>query len=110
MAETTPQDAAPLSESEIVAARRAKLKRFREELDGRFARHYHDLEQGTDAIAFVDPYADIESFHRRDAARVELVGLAAASTSGVGGGGKRNTNRSGWVTASTTMVEPSTWA
>ena len=32
MAETTPQDAAPLSESEIVAARRAKLKRFREEL------------------------------------------------------------------------------
>jgi sterol 14-demethylase len=50
-------------------------QRFREELDGRFARHYHDLEQGTDAIAFVDPYADIESFHRRDAARVELVGL-----------------------------------
>ena len=32
MAETTPQDAVPLSESEIVAARRAKLKRFREEL------------------------------------------------------------------------------
>jgi lysyl-tRNA synthetase class 2 len=32
MAETTPQDAAPLSESEIVAARRAKLKRFRDEL------------------------------------------------------------------------------
>ena len=50
-------------------------QRFREELDGRFARHYHDLEQGTDAIAFVDPYADIESFHRRDAARIELVGL-----------------------------------
>ncbi|MFM7062379.1 MAG: cytochrome P450, partial [Actinomycetes bacterium] len=50
-------------------------QRFREELDGRFARHYHDLEQGTDAIAFVDPYADIESFHRRDAARVALVGL-----------------------------------
>jgi lysyl-tRNA synthetase class 2 len=32
MAETTPQDAVPLSESEIVAARRAKLKRFRDEL------------------------------------------------------------------------------
>ena len=33
MSETTPQDAAPqLSESEIVAARRAKMKRFREEL------------------------------------------------------------------------------
>ena len=46
-------------------------KRFREQLDGRFAELFHDLEQGTDAIAFVDPYADIESFHRRDAARVE---------------------------------------
>ncbi len=35
----------------------------------RFAALYHDLEQGTDAIAYVDPYADIESFRRRDAAR-----------------------------------------
>ena len=37
-------------------------KRFREQLDGRFAHLYHDLERGTDAIAYVDPYADIESF------------------------------------------------
>ena len=44
-------------------------KKFRNELDGRFARLYHDLEQGTDAIAYVDPYAPIESFRRRDAAR-----------------------------------------
>jgi sterol 14alpha-demethylase len=50
-------------------------KRFREQLDGRFATLFHDLEQGTDAIAYVDPYADIESFHRRDAARAELVSL-----------------------------------
>ena len=50
-------------------------KRFREQLDGRFAVLFHDLEQGTDAIAYVDPYADIESFHRRDAARAELVSL-----------------------------------
>jgi sterol 14-demethylase len=50
-------------------------RRFREELDGRFAQLYHDLERGTDAIAYVDPYADIESFHRRDAARVALVEL-----------------------------------
>jgi len=49
--------------------------RFRRELDGRFARLYHDLEQGTDPIAYIDPYADIESFRRRDAARVELVEL-----------------------------------
>ena len=49
--------------------------RFRDQLDGRFAGLFHDLEQGTDAIAYVDPYADIESFHRRDAARAELVAL-----------------------------------
>jgi sterol 14-demethylase len=50
-------------------------KRFRDELDGRFARLYHDLEQGTDAIAYVDPYAPIESFRRRDEARRGLVSL-----------------------------------
>jgi len=49
--------------------------RFREELDAHVAELFHDLERGTDAIAFVDPYADIESFHRRDAARAELVEL-----------------------------------
>jgi sterol 14-demethylase len=48
---------------------------FREELDASFAQHYHELERGTDAIAYVDPYADIESFHRRDAAREQLVAL-----------------------------------
>jgi sterol 14alpha-demethylase len=50
-------------------------KKFRNELDGRFARLYHDLEQGTDAIAYVDPYAPIESFRRRDEARMKLVDL-----------------------------------
>jgi len=49
--------------------------RFREQLDGRFAELYHDLEKGTDALAYVDPYADIPSFHARDAARVGLVEL-----------------------------------
>ncbi len=53
-------------------------KRFRAELDKRFAELYHDLEQGTDAIAYVDPYAPIESFRRRDAARVGLVELVQA--------------------------------
>ncbi len=53
-------------------------KPFREELDASFARHYHDLEKGTDALAYVDPYLDIESFRTRDAARVELVGLVQA--------------------------------
>ena len=52
--------------------------RFREDLDVRFAHLFHDLERGTDAIAFVDPYADIESFRRRDAARIEMVALIQA--------------------------------
>lgn len=50
-------------------------QRFREQLDGRFAALYHDLERGTDALAYVDPYADIESFRKRDEARVGLVRL-----------------------------------
>jgi sterol 14-demethylase len=49
--------------------------KFREELDSRFAELYHELEQGTDALAFVDPYAPIESFRRRDEARAGLVEL-----------------------------------
>jgi len=60
-------------------------KRFREQLDGRFASLYHDLEQGTDALAYVDPYADIPSFRRRDAARVGLVQLVEAIMDGRAG-------------------------
>ncbi|MGQ0831883.1 MAG: cytochrome P450 [Microthrixaceae bacterium] len=56
--------------------------RFRDQLDGRFARLYHDLEQGTDAIAYVDPYADIPSFHRRDEARRGLVALVQSIMAG----------------------------
>jgi sterol 14alpha-demethylase len=57
-------------------------QKFREELDGRFASLYHELEQGTDALAFVDPYAPIESFRRRDEARVGLVALVQEIMSG----------------------------
>ncbi|MGW5317021.1 cytochrome P450 [Nocardia thailandica] len=49
--------------------------KFREELDVRFAHLYHDLERGTDALAYVDPYLPIESFRKRDESRAELVGL-----------------------------------
>jgi sterol 14-demethylase len=52
--------------------------RFRSELDARFAQLYHDLERGTDALAFVDPYLPIESFARRDRARLALVELVQA--------------------------------
>jgi sterol 14-demethylase len=61
-------------------------KKFRDQLDRRFADLYHELERGTDAVAYVDPYAPIESFRRRDAARaglVELVeGIMAARRAG----------------------------
>jgi sterol 14-demethylase len=53
-------------------------KPFRDELDASFAQHYHELERGTDAIAYVDPYADIDSFRRRDAAREQLVARVQA--------------------------------
>ncbi len=53
-------------------------RRFRAELDHRFAELYHDLERGTDAIAYVDAYAPIESFRRRDEARAALVRLVEA--------------------------------
>ncbi|UGT54949.1 cytochrome P450 [Nocardia asteroides] len=52
--------------------------KFRDQLDARFAHLYHELEQGTDALAYVDPYAPIESFARRDAARAALVELVQA--------------------------------
>ena len=68
-------------------------KRFREELDRRFAELYHDLERGTDAIAYVDPYADIESFRRRDAARAGLVELVQAIMDARGAGRGRATDR-----------------
>ena len=50
-------------------------RKFRLELDRRFADLYHDLEQGTDALAFVDPYAPIPSFAKRDESRLALVAL-----------------------------------
>ena len=56
--------------------------KFRGQLDQRFARLYHDLEQGTDALAFVDPYAPIDSFRRRDEARLGLVALVQAIMDG----------------------------
>lgn len=56
--------------------------KFRDQLDSRFAQLYHELEQGTDALAFVDPYAPIESFQRRDKARAALVELVQGIMNG----------------------------
>ena len=51
--------------------------KFREQLDARFAHLYHDLEQGTDPHAYIDAYADIPAFRKRDAARAGLVELVS---------------------------------
>lgn len=51
--------------------------KFREQLDHRFAALYHELERGTDPLAYVDPYLPIESFRRRDGAREGLVALVS---------------------------------
>ncbi|MCP3985384.1 MAG: cytochrome P450 [bacterium] len=51
---------------------------FRDDLaekGGEFAAAFQDLERGTDAYAYVDPYMDIPSFRARDAARTKLVDL-----------------------------------
>ncbi len=50
-------------------------KPFREELTPEFARVYHELERGTDAIAYVNPNLPIPSFRKRDRARRRLVEL-----------------------------------
>jgi sterol 14-demethylase len=50
-------------------------RKFREQLDSRFAHLYHELERGTDPLCYVDPYLPIESFRRRDEARKGLVAL-----------------------------------
>jgi sterol 14-demethylase len=50
-------------------------KPFREQISGEFATHYHDLEKGTDPVAYVNPYLPLPSFKRRDQARQALVDL-----------------------------------
>ena len=52
-------------------------RKFRDQLDSRFATHYHLLERGTDPLCYVDPYLPIESFRVRDEARQALVALVA---------------------------------
>src|ERR1700758_4890599 len=50
-------------------------RKFRNQLDNRFAHLYHELERGTDPLAYVDAHLPIESFRRRDEARKGLVAL-----------------------------------
>jgi len=48
---------------------------FREELDAELVPIFRDLERGTDAIAYVNPYLPLPSFRKRDRARRRLVAL-----------------------------------
>jgi sterol 14-demethylase len=50
-------------------------KEFRDELGPEFGEAFHELERGTDAFAYVNPYLPLPSFRRRDAARRRLVAL-----------------------------------
>jgi sterol 14-demethylase len=46
---------------------------FREELGPEYGRIFHELERGTDALAYVNPYLPIPALRSRDRARRELV-------------------------------------
>jgi sterol 14-demethylase len=46
---------------------------FRDELDADYVRIFKELERGTDAFAYVNPYLPLPAFRRRDRARRELV-------------------------------------
>ena len=50
-------------------------KEFREQLTPEFALRFYDLEKGTDAFAYVNPYLPLPSFRARDRARARLVEL-----------------------------------
>ena len=50
-------------------------KPFREELTAEFPVRYHELEKGTDAFAYVNPYLPLPTFRQRDRARARLVEL-----------------------------------
>ena len=53
-------------------------REFREELTPDYVRIFKDLERGTDAFAYVNPYLPLPAFRRRDRARRELVALIEA--------------------------------
>ncbi len=53
-------------------------KQFREELTPEYFRVFYELEKGTDAIAYVNPYLPLPVFRQRDRARRRLVELLTA--------------------------------
>ncbi|MEE9606355.1 MAG: cytochrome P450, partial [Myxococcota bacterium] len=53
-------------------------KEFREELGPEYVPLFKDLERGTDAFAYVNPYLPLPAFWRRDRARKKLVAMLRA--------------------------------
>ncbi len=53
-------------------------KQFRAELGPEYVAIFQDLERGTDALAYVNPYLPLPVFWRRDRARKRLVGRLQA--------------------------------
>ncbi len=53
-------------------------REFRDELGPEYVPIFKDLERGTDAFAYVNPYLPLPAFWRRDRARKRLVGLLEA--------------------------------
>jgi len=53
-------------------------REFRDELGPEYIPIFKDLERGTDALAYVNPYLPLPAFRRRDSARRDLVALIEA--------------------------------
>jgi sterol 14-demethylase len=53
-------------------------REFRDELGPEYVDLFKDLERGTDALAYVNPYLPLPAFRRRDRARLALVGRLEA--------------------------------
>ena len=74
-------------------------KEFRDEITGDFAELFHELERGTDTLAYVSPHLPIASFRRRDKARAELVARIEAIIEGRERSGRRTRDLVGVLTS-----------
>ena len=74
-------------------------KEFRDEITADFAELFHELERGTDTLAYMSPNLPIASFRRRDKARAELVARIEAIIEGRERSGRRTKDLVGVLTS-----------
>ena len=74
-------------------------REFRDEITGEFAELFHELERGTDTLAYVSPYLPLSSFRRRDRARAALVARIEAIIEGRRREGRRTKDLVGVLTS-----------